>query len=255
MRAIRIIAFQEWRSLFLTPLAWSLLGMLFMITGYMFGASVLDYQKRLMRYESFGVVEDLSLTDWTVVPTLGNGAVLLLLIIPLLTMRLFAEEKRRGSWPALASSPLTPMTIILGKYLGLLLFLLVAVGMLAIPPLTLLFFGHPDIGQILAGLLGVFLVGAAFGAVGLGASSATDNPIVAAVAGFGVLLLLWLLSWMGGVGESALFQVLAYLSPMNHYPHFLSGVIRSGDLAYFFLLSATGLLFARQRLVAARLEG
>ncbi|MBF0400539.1 MAG: ABC transporter permease subunit [Magnetococcales bacterium] len=255
MRAIRTIALRELRSMFLSPLAWTLLAVLFAITAYMFMAAVFNYQLKEMQFQSFGGASKLSLTDWTIAPMLGNAAVLLLLIMPMITMRLFAEEKRRGTWAAMASSPLAPMEIILGKYFGLLLFLAITIMLLGVPVFLLFLFGNPDLGQTLSGLLGLFLLSAAFGAVGLATSSATDNPIVAALASFGVLLLLWVVSWVGESGGSSMSVVLNYLSLTNHYQNFLTGVVSSTDLVYFLLLAATGLLFAQQRLMAERIRG
>lgn len=255
MRAILTIATRELRGLFHSPLAWTLLAVLFAICAYMFNAGLLNYQIQMMEYQAYGLKGGLPLTERTVAPMLGNAAVLLLLLMPLLSMRLIAEEKRQGTWPALACSPLSPMVIILGKYLGLLLFLAIAIALLAIPPLTLYLYGNPDTGQFLAGLLGLFLTAAAFGAVGLAASSATDNPNVAAVSSFGVLLMLWIASWMGNSSGGVTEKILSYLSLMNHYQNFLVGVVSSSDLFYFLLVSAAGLLFARQRLMAERIQG
>ncbi|MBF0141902.1 MAG: ABC transporter permease [Magnetococcales bacterium] len=255
MKPIVAIALREWRSMFLSPLAWTLLAVLFAITSWMFSAATRLYQIQQMQFQAFGG-GGASLTDSTVAPMLGNAAVLLLLISPLLTMRLIAEEKRRETWPAVASSPLSPMQILLGKYFGLLLFLAVTVGLLAIPPLLLFAYGSPDGGQIFSGLLGLFLVAATFGAVGLAASAATDNPIVAAVISFGVLLSLWIASWMGEAGGTdTVDQVLAYISLTGHYEKFLTGVISSADLAYFVIVSLLALVAARYRLMAERVRG
>lgn len=255
MRSILTIALREWRSMFLSPLAWVLLAVLFGICAYMFNAALLQYQVKVMQFRMMGGPQEMSLTDWTVAPVLGNAAIILLLLIPLITMRLVADEKRRDTWPALASSPLSLVQILMGKYLGLLLFLLVAVGLLALMPLTLIPFGKPDWGQVLSALLGLFLLSAAFGSVGLAASSATDNPIVAAVATFGVLLLLWIAAWMGENTGGVLDQTVGYLSLIKHYQNFLQGSVSSADLVYFLLLSAAALTFARQRLAAERIQG
>lgn len=255
MRAIFTIALRELRGMFLSPLAWTLQAVLFAICSYMFSAAVLNYQVKQIQFQTYGSAVKLSLTDWTIAPILGDAAVLLMLIMPLVTMRLFAEEKRRGTWVAIASSPLTPMEIILGKYLGLLFFLTITIGLLAIPPFLLFLFGNPDIGQTLSGLIGLLLVAATFGSIGLATSSATENPMVAALMAFGVLLLLWIASWMGDSGGSSMGTLLSYLSIMNHYQNFLTGIVSSTDLAYFILLSAAGLLFARQRLMAERIRG
>lgn len=257
MRPIIVIALREWRSLFLSPLAWTLLGVLFAISAYMFNAALVSYLLRMQQFQMMGGGGPgaMSLTEWTIAPMFGNTAVLLLLIIPLITMRTFAEEKRRDTWPALASSPLSAMQIILGKYLGLLLFFLVTVLLLGLLPLGITPYGNPDGGQVLSCMVGLFLLTAAFSAIGLAASSATDNPIVAAIATFGVLLGLWIAAWMGESGGGNVEKVLTYLSLTNHYENFLKGVISSTDLLYFLLLSALGLLVARQRLTADRIRG
>ncbi|MBF0427852.1 MAG: ABC transporter permease subunit [Magnetococcales bacterium] len=255
MRGIITIALRELRGMFYSPLAWTLLAVLFAICAYMFNAGLLNYQIQMLEYQAYGMKGSLPLTERTIAPMLGNAAVLLLLLMPLLSMRLIAEEKRQGTWPALACSPLSPMAILLGKYLGLLMFLAITCILLAIPPLTLYAYGNPDTGQFLAGLLGLFLTAASFGAVGLAASSATDNPNVAAVASFGVLLMLWIISWMGNSSGGVMDQTLSYFSLMTHYQNFLTGMISSSDLLYFILLSSAGLLFARQRLLAERIQG
>lgn len=255
MRTILIIGVREVRSMFLSPLAWTLLAILFSVCSYMFSVAAINYQESQLQYQGLGKDADFSLTDAVVTPTFGNAAVLFLLIMPLITMRLIAEEKRHHTWSALASSPLTPMVILLGKYLGLLFFLVISVGLLGMLPVVLFMLGNPDLGQILAGFLGLFLLLAAFGAVGLAASSSTDNPLVAALWTFGVLLSLWIISWIGGSGDGALATVLTYLSLLNHYHALLTGVVDSADLAYFVLLTMAGLLFARQRLMAERIRG
>ncbi|MBF0589752.1 MAG: ABC transporter permease subunit [Magnetococcales bacterium] len=255
MRAIMVLALREWRGAFLSPLAWTLLAVLFGLNAFMFNAALGQYVAQQMQFQMYGANQDLPLTDWVVAPVLGNSAVILLLLVPLVSMRLIADEKRRETWPALASSPLTAMQIVWGKYIGLLLFLLAAVLLLAIPPLTLYPFGSPDTGQMITGLAGLFLLSASFGAVGLATSSATDNPIVAAISSFGILLLLWIISWMGETSGSALDQTLAYLSMMSHYEKFLHGVVNSEDLIYFLILTAFGLLFTRQRLLHERIHG
>ncbi|MBF0322125.1 MAG: ABC transporter permease subunit, partial [Magnetococcales bacterium] len=202
-----------------------------------------------------GMGGGLPLTEWTVTPLLGNTAVLLLLIIPLISMRLIADEKRRGTWPALASSPLSPLQIVLGKYLGLLLFLGVTVLLIGLLPAMLFLYGHPDPGQFFSGMIGLFLLAATFGAIGVAASSATDNPVVAAVLTFGALLLLWIVGWLGDSGAEGAGRILGYASLIDHYEKLLQGIVSTADLAYFIIVSVAGLTFARQRLLAQRVEG
>jgi ABC-2 type transport system permease protein len=135
----------------------------------------------------------------------------------------------------------------------MLLFLLVTLGLFAIPPLVLFLIGNPDGGQIASALIGLFLVAATFGAIGLAASSSTDNPLVAAILTFGVLLMLWIAAWSGDAAGGSVQQVLTWLSLIGHYENFLQGVVSSADLIYFLLCSTAGLLYARQRLIIERI--
>ena len=254
MNAIWTIATKEWREMFQTPLAWTVLGIFFAITAYIFRGGVVSYQLSQMQFQTYGMDQAQSLTNWAVMPIFANGSVLLLLMMPLLTMRLIATEKQNETWPAIVSSPITPWQIILGKYLGLLFFLAIITVLLAILPLTLYPYGNPDTGQILAAFLGFFLLAASFGAVGLAASSATEKPMVAAMITFGILLMLWIISMVGQSGGGG-SPVLDYLSIINHYYQFLQGIVTTTDISYFVLLSASGLTFARHRLLAEKIRG
>ncbi|MBF0311027.1 MAG: ABC transporter permease [Magnetococcales bacterium] len=251
-RPIGILARREWFALFRSPLAWTLLGVTSAMAGFMFYSALSLFQAQKMQFQMYGSNANLSLTQLTVGPTFGNVAIILMLLIPLLTMRLVAEEKRRNTWEALVSSPLSPLQIVLGKYLGFLLFLAVLVGLLSLMPLTLFLYGNPDKGQVFTTLLGLFLLAGSFGAVGLAASCATENPVVAAILSFGTLLLLWILGWSGD--STPVGTLFNYLCVVPHFESFLKGVISSADLAYFLLLSSAGLLVARQRLLAQRYQ-
>ena len=253
MTVIWTIALREWRALFISPLAWSLLAAIFCITGYMLNSG-LDYYTTMQWRSQMMNAGVFSLTD-VVSQVLGNGAVLLLLLTPLLTMRLIADEKRQETWPALASSPASLTQIVLGKYLGLILFLLVLVAVLGLQPALLSLYGELDVGQTLSALLGLFLVAAAFGSIGLAASSATENPIVAAIITFGVLLMLWIAAWWGEGSGGGFEQVMGYISLFSHYEKFLQGVVSSADLVYFLILSTLGPLLAVRKLNGERFNG
>nr|CRH04822.1 Conserved protein of unknown function. ABC transporter, permease protein [Candidatus Magnetococcus massalia] len=254
MNAIWIIALREWRSMFLSPLAWTLLAVLFAISSYMFVGAMLNYRMALAQYGMYGVTQ-LPLTDFTMVPLLSNLAVLLLLVLPLLTMRLIADEKHRGSWPALASSAVTPSQIIWGKFLSVLLFLLLLLALITLLPVTLLAYGQLDGGQVVGGMLGLFLLAAAFSAVGLAASTTTEQPIIAALISFGFLLLLWIVGWVDRGDGSTLSQVVGYLSMLDHFKNFLDGSLQLSDIGYFLLLTLLGLSYADIRLRRERIQG
>lgn len=245
------IAARELRTLFLSPLAWSVLGVIQIILGYMFLAQ-LDYF--LMVQPRMAGMEDMpGVTDLIVAPLFGNAGVILLLVTPLLTMRLISEERRNRTLSLLFTAPVSMTDIILGKYLGVFFFLLIMVGMLALVPLSLLMGGALDLGKLASCILALVLLLAGFAAVGLYISASSNQPTVAAVATFGALLLLWIIDWTGGAEGNA-NGVLQYLSLLRHYEALLKGLVSTTDLIYFLLFILTFLVLSVHRLDNDRLQ-
>jgi ABC-2 type transport system permease protein len=246
---ILAIAGRELRSLFLSPLAWTLLAVVQLILGYMFVTQIdffLQLQPRLP-----AIPEAPGVTEIVVAPMLGNAALVLLLIIPLLTMRLLADELRNRTLPLLFSAPVSMTEIALGKYLGVTGFIAILLGLIALMPLSLLAGGALDFGALCSGMLGLFLLLSAFAAIGLFISALTGQPAVAAIATFGALLMLWIIDWSGDGGESGL---LAWLSMVRHYEPLLRGVFRSSDLVYYLIVIVTFLILTVRRLDSWRLQ-
>ena len=245
------IAGRELRSLFLSPLAWAILGVVQFIYAYLFLSQVETFmalQSRLATLDGApGVV------DIVVAPLFANAAVLLLLITPLITMRVLSEERRNRTLSLLFSAPISMTEIIVGKYLGVLSFILILIGMLALMPLSLLVGTDLDLGKLAAGLLGLTLVVSAFTAIGIFMSSLTEQPTVAAITTFGLLLLLWIIDWAGSSGAPA-SGLLAYLSVLHHYESLLKGLFSSTDVLYYLLLIVLFLGFSIRRLDADRLQ-
>ena len=168
-------------------------------------------------------------------------------------MRLISEERRNQSLSLLLSAPISMTEIILGKYLGALGFLIILLLLITLMPLSLLLGGNLDIGMLLAGVLGLLLLLASFAALGLFMSTLTNQPIIAAISSFGILILLWVLDMASGTGEqSALFS---YLSMMRHYQAMLKGIFSTADLAYYLLFITVFLILSIRRLDAQRLQG
>ncbi len=244
------IAAREIRSLFLSPLAWAILAVTLFILAYLFLSQIEAYlllQPRLAALQGAPGVSDI-----VVAPLFANAAVVLLLITPLVTMRTLSEERRSRTLSLLLSAPVSMTEIILGKYLGVLAFFLVLIGLLALMPLSLLAGTDLDLGKLAAGLLGLTLVVAAFAAIGLFMSALTEQPTVAAVTTFGLLLLLWILDWAGNSGLDT-SNLLAYLSMLRHYDPLLKGLFNSTDAVYYLLVITLFLGFSIRRLDATRL--
>jgi ABC-2 type transport system permease protein len=249
MSMIRTIAARELRSLFLSPLAWSILGVVQFILAYLFLGQLdtyIAYQSQIAMMENPPGV-----TEVIVVPLFSSATIILLLVIPLITMRLISEERRARTLPLLFSAPVSMSEIVLGKYLGILGFLAIMLGLITLMPLSLLSLGTLDFGLLASNVLGLGLMLAAFAAAGLFMSTLTAQPTVAAVTSFGLLLLLWIINW---AGEGARQNVLAYLSLQSHYEALLKGLFNSSDVAYYLLFILTFLVLSIRRLDADRLQ-
>ena len=249
---IGAIAARELRGLFLSPLAWAILAAIQLVLGYVFLVQVevfLQWQGRLAAIEGAP-----GLTEIVAAPLFRTAAVVLLRVVPLLTMRLLSEERRTRTVVLLLSAPVSMTAIVLGKYLGLMAFLVVVLGLVGLMPLSLLAGGSLDPGLFASGLLGLLLVVASFAAAGLFLSSVTDQPTVAAIATFGFLLLLWILDWAGSGGTETPSALLSYLSLLTHYDSLLRGVFDTRDVAYYLLFTFAFLALTVRRLDADRLQ-
>jgi ABC-2 type transport system permease protein len=196
------------------------------------------------------IVMQMNLNEMVMTPLLYNMTIVLLLLIPLITMRLFAEEKKLRTEELLFTSPVSLNGVVLGKYLAGLVFFLIMLALTGIYPYILFVYSnpHPELGSILAGYLGLFFLGAAFIAVGLFASSVTENQIVAAVICFVALLLFFIVGWPAESVGTTGGKVLEYLSLIEHFTDFSKGLIDSRHVVYFlsFILFA---LFITKRSV------
>ena len=251
MSMILTIASREFKSLFLSPLAWTVLAVLQYILAYLFLTQVETFtllQPKLATIEGAP-----GLTDIVVTPLYGNAGLILLLVTPLLTMRLICEERRNKTLSLLLSAPISNVDIILGKYFGLLGLLLLAVLLITLMPLSLLAGGELDVGKVAANLLALVLLVTAFTATGLFMSTIAGHPTVAAMGTFGILLLLWILDWTSGMQDQR-SELLEYLSILRHFQNIQSGLISTVDIGYFLLFTATFILLSIRSLDNERLQ-
>jgi len=248
---ILTIAAREFKTLFLSPLAWTVLAVLQLILAYLFLTQVETFttiQAKLATIEGAP-----GLSDIVVTPLFGNAGLILLLVTPLLTMRLICEERRNKTLSLLLSAPISNAEIIIGKYLGIVGLLSLVVFLITLMPLSLLLGGTLDFGKLFANILGLLLLVSAFAATGLFMSCAAGHPIVAAMGGLGILLLLWILDWTAAMRDqdSGLFE---YLSILRHFQAIQSGLISSVDVSYFLLFIAGFLLLSVRSLENGRLQ-
>jgi len=252
--AVLVIAGRELRSLFMSPLAWTVLAVVQVLLAYSFliylQRNFVDNQSSLSTLTSTP-----GLTALVVAPLFNTAAIVLMVVAPLLTMRLVSEEIRSGTFTLLLSSPRTIIEIVTGKFIAMVAFFCVAIALVLLIPLLLLFGGNLDFGLLAACTLSLFLLLASYSAAGLYMSCLTSQPIVAAVSTFGLLLLLWVLDWAGASGDSNASALFSYLSISNHAHALLRGVFDTRDLAYYALFIVSFLTLAVRRLDGLRIHG
>lgn len=245
---IGTIVGKELKSLFASPLAWVILAFLQVILAWIF-LTRLDYfltvQDQLTR-----VPNAPGLTEIVVVPLFGITSIVLLMSVPLLTMRLIAEERRNQTMTMLISAPLSMTHIVLGKFLATLLFLSIVAGLIVLMAVSLLLGGSLDPGLIGANILGLLLLTGSLASIGLFVSCLTTHPVVAAVGSLAAFLVLWLIN----IAASDPASPLHLLSLLKHFESFMGGSIAATDVIYFVVLTALFLILSIRRLDADRLS-
>lgn len=248
MRIISAIAGNELRRLFVSPLAWMALTAVELVLAIFF--FVMLYQ-----FLNMPGTSQTGATNFIGAGVLQVGGIVLLLIAPFLTMRLLSDEYRSGSLKLLLSSPVSLTEIVLGKFLGVFIFMLIMLAMIALMPLSLALGTTLDYGQIGAGLLGLALLMAAFSAIGLFISSLTSQPAVAAISTFAALFILWILNLAASSATERVADVLSYMSLLRHFNALLQGMFNSVDVVFYLLLTVLFLILTIWRLDAERLYG
>ncbi|VAX13437.1 Gliding motility-associated ABC transporter permease protein GldF [hydrothermal vent metagenome] len=247
------LAARELRSLFLSPLAWSILAVVQFIIAWLFLSQLNDFI--VLQPQLKMMANAPGATELVIAPIYGSAAFIMMMVTPLLTMRLISEERQSGSIALLMSAPISMTEIVLGKFLGVFSFSLLMISMVTLMPLSLFTAGPIDAGLLAALFMALSLLLAAFTALGLYMSTLTLQPTVAAISTFGALLLLWILDWAGDkVGSANASNLLSYLSILRHFEALGKGVFSSADLIYYLLFTSLFLILSIRRLDADRLQ-
>jgi ABC-2 type transport system permease protein len=247
---------KEMRLYFTSPVAYVILAIFLVIAGYFFSAIFSFFTMASMQAAmNPQMARELTVTDSVMRPLFSNMSVILLLLIPVVTMRLFAEERRSGTIELLLTYPVRDGAVLIGKYLAALALYAIMLVFTLLYPALLFYFARIEWGPLLTGYLGLLLMGATFLSVGIFASTLTENQIVSSLITFGVLLIFWVIGWsaenVGGVGG----RILSDLSILEHYDTFSKGVIDTKDVIYYLNFTLLGLFLTLRSLEARRWRG
>ena len=247
---------KEMRLYFTSPVAWVVFTIFLLIAGYFFYSIFAFFtlaSMQSMMNPQMG--RDLNVTDSVMRPLFSNVSVILLLLLPLVTMRLFAEERRAGTIELLLSYPVRDGAVLAGKYLAAFALYAIMIALTLLYPLIVVYFARLEWGPIFTGYLGLLLMGATFIAVGVFASSLTENQIVAAITTFGALLIFWILGWSADYAGGTAGKVLQFLSILEHNDSFSKGVLDTKDVLYYLNFTLLALFLTLRSLEARRWKG
>jgi ABC-2 type transport system permease protein len=252
MRNVLVIFKKELKSYFASPIAYLLLGIFAVIFGFFFYSATRFFVLQGMQMQMMGRGMPMDVNDYVIRPLLGNASVIGLFLIPMITMRLFAEEKRTGTIELLMTSPVRDLEIVLGKWLAAVVLYASILGISAINIAILYGFGRPDLRPILVGYLGLLLQGGCLLAIGIFISTLTRNQIIAGGATFAVCLMLWVLDWVSAYDQSAWGKIISYLSVVTHFEPFSKGVIDSKDVIFYLSMIFFGLFLTSRSMESLR---
>ena len=256
MRNIWVITRKELNSYFVSPIAYIVLAIFAIIFGYFFVSILSIFVRQSMmsaQYaEMYGQSMHLNLNDMVIRPLLMNVSVISLFLVPMITMRLFAEEKKTGTIELLMTSPLTDLQIILGKFFAALLLYVAMLAITMFYMLLLFHYGNPDWKPLAAGYLGLLLMGGCFMALGIMLSTLTRNQLVAGMLTFGLFLMLWVIDWVSEYATGVVGQVASYLALTTHLENYAKGVIDLRDTVYYLSVIGLGLFMTARSLETLR---
>jgi ABC-2 type transport system permease protein len=252
VKNIWTIAYRDFRSYFTSPIAYILIAGFLAIMGWMFFFNLSYFNLQNLQAMQMNIGKGISITDGIVRPLYGNMNVIFLFLVPFITMRLLAEERKNATIQLLLTAPVTLTEIILGKFLSSFLLVLTMLGLTAVYPLVLVWTGNPDLGPIALSYLGTALLVGCYLSFGLLFSAMTENQIVAGALTFAFGLFFWLINWASQSVGSTWGDVLNYMSLINHFNQFSQGVLNSTDVIFYLSFIGLGLFLTHRVLDSFR---
>jgi ABC-2 type transport system permease protein len=249
---IWIICRKELKSYFASPIAYLLMAFFGLIFGFGFFTATRDFVRFSFQAQMMGRQMPMNVNEQVIRPLLGFASTVALFLIPMITMRLFAEEKKTGTIELLMTSPVSDLQIILGKWFASMWLYLCILAMSALNVALLFAFGKPDWKPVLIGYLGLLLQGGCLLSIGAFISTTTRNQIIAGGVTFFVCLLLWLLSWFTAFDTAGPSQVINYLSIVTHFENFGKGVLDSKDVVFYLSMIFFGLFITARSMESLR---
>jgi ABC-2 type transport system permease protein len=256
MNNILAIAHKELKAYFASPIAYIVIGFSAILFGWFF-VNLLYYFDRISLQAGMGMggPPSVNVNEMLIGPLFMNVSVILLFTLPLVTMRIYSEEKRSGTIELLLTAPLTDFQIVMGKFLGALVLYAAMLAVTVVHLGFLFLFGEPEWRPVLTGYLGLLLMGGCFLSLGLFVSSLTKNQIVAGMITFAVFLMFWVINWISSFTGPTMQAVLNYVSITEHLNDFTRGVLDTKHLVYYVSFIAFSLFLTVRSVDSERWRG
>lgn len=251
MKNIWTIARKDFKTYFTSPIAYIVIASFLLIMGWMFFFNLQHFALESMKYQQM-TGKGMTITEGIIRPLYGNMNVIFLFLVPFITMRLFAEEKKQHTIELLMTSPVTLLEIVLGKFLSAFLLVFIMLSFTIIYPLVLFATGSPELGPIVTSYIGTLLLSCCYLAIGILFSAVTENQIVAGALTFAAGLFFWLVSWATQSAGPVWGELLTYLSLISHYNNFGMGLLNSSDVTYYLSFIGVGLFLTHRVLDSYR---
>jgi ABC-2 type transport system permease protein len=255
MRNIIAIANKELRSYFSSPIAYIVIGFWALLYGYFFIAILQFFVRQSMQMSQFGGPQSMNVNQQLIRPLLQNVTILDLFLLPMVTMRTYAEEKRSGTIELLLTSPVSDFEIIMGKFLGAMALYTVMLAVTLLHIGLLFIYGHPEWKPIVTAYIGLWLLGGCFISLGLLISSMTKNQIVAGMVTFAIFLMFWVITWIGSFSGPTVDKLTQYLSIIDHLDDFNKGVLDTSHIIYYVSFITFGLFLTAKSVDTERWRG
>ena len=249
------IAQKELKSYFSSPIAYIVIGLWALLYGYFFVAILGFFVRQSMQMMQMQGPQAMNVNQQLIRPLLQNVTILVLFLMPMVTMRTYAEEKRSGTIELLLTSPITDFQIIMGKFLGAVALYVIMLAVTLVHLALLFIYGNPEWKPIFTAYIGLLLLGSCFISLGLLISSLTKNQIVAGMVTFAVFLMLWVITWIGSFSGPTVDKLTQYLSIIDHYDDFGKGVLDTTHVIYYLSFITFGLFLTAKSVDSERWRG
>ncbi|MBS1959705.1 MAG: ABC transporter permease subunit [Bdellovibrionales bacterium] len=232
-KKIWTIAWKDFRTYFTSPIAYIIIAGFLIIMGWMFFFNLSHFNMQALQYKQMGMGKSMSITEGIIRPLYGNMNVIFLFLVPFITMRLFAEERKQQTIQLLMTSPISIAEMVVGKFFSAFFLVFTMLMLTVVYPIILWIFGNPDYGPILTSYMGTLMLSSCYVAAGVFFSSMTENQIVAGALTFAAGLFFWLINWASQSAGPVFSDILDYMSLIQHYNNFSQGIIDTTDIVFY----------------------